>query len=87
MTASEGSYRELEQKLKDGLASISADIVDKYGNLKVALNINATAKLIFDRLENLEDISEMSTRDMAKFIEECEKENPETLADIKSQAN
>ncbi|CAI2351208.1 unnamed protein product [Caenorhabditis sp. 36 PRJEB53466] len=87
MQASEGSYRDLEKKLKDGLTSISADIVDKYGNMKVALNVNATAKLIFDRLENLEELSDISSRDLMKLIEETEKENPEMLTDIKAQAD
>uniref|UniRef100_A0A1I7TXJ2 Exocyst subunit Exo70 family protein n=1 Tax=Caenorhabditis tropicalis TaxID=1561998 RepID=A0A1I7TXJ2_9PELO len=86
MPSSEGSYRELEKKLKDGLTSISADIVDKYGNLTVALNINATAKLIFDRLENLDDLAELSARDLETLIEQTEKENPEMLAEIKTQA-
>ncbi|CAL2041133.1 hypothetical protein CAEBREN_10710 [Caenorhabditis brenneri] len=86
MRSSEGSYRDLEKKLKDGLTSISADIFDKYGNLKVALNINATAKLIFDRLENLEDLAEMSARDLGTFIEKIEKDSPEMLTEVKSQA-
>lgn len=86
MPSSEGSYRDLEKKLKDGLTSISADIVDKYGNLKVALNINATAKLIFDRLENLEEMANMSSRDLGTLIEQTEKENPEMLSEIKTQA-
>ncbi|ULT96743.1 hypothetical protein L3Y34_004943 [Caenorhabditis briggsae] len=86
MPSSEGSYRDLEKKLKDGLTSISADIVDKYGNLKVALNINNTAKLIFDRLENLEDTAEMSSRELSNLIEQTEKDSPEMLAEIKTQA-
>lgn len=86
MASSEGSYRDLEKKLKNGLTSISQDIVDKYGNLKVSLNVNATAKLIFDRLENLEDIAEMSTRNLSNLIDQTAKDSPEMLAEIKSQA-
>lgn len=85
MPASETSYRDLEKKLKDGLTSVSADVVDKYGNLKLSLNTTATAKLIFNRLEHLEELSEMSTQEISKLIEETEKESPEMLAEIKSQ--
>ncbi|CAB3408266.1 unnamed protein product [Caenorhabditis bovis] len=87
MTSVELAYQELVRQLRDGMISISNDIEDKYDKLKPALNIPATARRIFDRLENLEELADMKRNEVSSLLDECGKENTTRLVEYKQQAS